>query len=146
MTNSFSKSEIDSHNERLEAYAADKAQWLRAHPTNSERQMKEFLTNQGIKFAFKRVFYIRDNKNFIRQYHIVDFFLPDSNTVITMGYKSFSDKNSYDKLQFGVLTKNNLRMRLLHWCPEDFKSYHNMKLLLSIIKPKEKKALSNEGK
>lgn len=132
--NDFSKSEVVSHNERLEAYAKEKAAWLRSHPTETEKLLKDFLKNHGIKFLFKKVIFYRPRNTFMEQYNIADFFIPKKSVIINVGNVSFSRDDKYSMVKYEELCKYCPLVSVIHWSGADFRSYQNMKALLALLK------------
>lgn len=132
--NNFTKSEVVSHNEKLEAYAEEKAAWLRSHPTETEKLLKGFLKDHNIKFLFKKAIFYKSKNTFMEQYNIVDFFIPKKNVIISVGNVSFSRDDKYSTIKYEELCKCYSSISVIHWSGADFKSYQNMKALLVLLK------------
>lgn len=130
----FSKSEVVSHNEKLEAYAEEKAAWLRSHPTETEKLLKDFLKNQDIKFLFKKAIFYKPRNTSMEQYNIADFFISKKNVIISVGNTSFSRDDKYSIVKYEELCKCYPSVSVIHWSGADFRSYQNMKALLALLK------------
>lgn len=130
----FSKSKVVSHNERLEAYAEEKAAWLRSHPTETEKLLKDFLKEHSIKFLFKKAMFYKPMNTSMEQYNIADFFIPKKNTIINVGNVSFSRDDKYSIVKYEEFCKRYPSVSVIHWSGADFRSYQNMKALLALLK------------
>lgn len=129
----FNKTETDNHNNRLEAYAKEKSLWLKEHPTDLEKQMKEFLESHNIKYNFKKPLFYAPRGQYMKRFVIADFFIPSEQIIIDIGYTSFSKEDKYSSVKFEELCKKCLYLTVLHWSASDFKSYQNMKTLLALL-------------
>lgn len=64
------------------AEAVKYAEELRMNTTREERRLYNVLKIYGIPFEFQKPFYIKGDRTFIKKFYIVDFYLPDIDTII----------------------------------------------------------------
>ena len=72
---------------KMVAQAIERADKMRNNPSWLEKIMIQFLDDRHVKYHSQRVFYIRDNKDKIKYYYIVDFYIPDKNLIVEVDGK-----------------------------------------------------------
>lgn len=118
------------HNEKLEAYAEEKASWLRTQKSRTEEELIKLFKEKGINFKFKKIVYNRSSGGFIKQFFIIDFYIPSSNLVIETTYGQGGSSTGLRKY---TICKNIPNVRFLYWRYDDFLKEDRLQLLNSYL-------------
>lgn len=122
------------HNSNVRKNAELHANEMKSDPTWLEKQMIEFLHNHKISFEFQKIFYIRSSGGFIKQYYIVDFYIPKKHIALETDGKFHRMQTELDNLRTKTIQRHYPKVTVVRWASEDFHSPANMKKLLDILK------------
>lgn len=124
----------EPHNTNMRNSAEKFANRMRINPSHLERDMMEFLDNHNIKYNFQKIYYIKSKGGFIKQYFIVDFYIPSKKIILETDGKFHKEQRKYDNLRSKMIQMNYPKVTIVRWNYSDFHSVTNMKKLLSILK------------
>lgn len=124
------------HNENMVKNAEGNAKYKRKHPSELEKKMMEMLDNQGIRYEFQKIIYVKSSGGFIKQYFIVDFYIPQRDVIIELHgassentIKCASEKKATIKRAYPLYT-------VIDWFSMDFSIYIKQKRLINLIRGK----------
>jgi len=129
------------HNQHMVKNAEGNAKANRKNPSELDKKMMDLLSGQGVHYEYQKPVYIKSSGGFIKQYFIVDFWIPARNIIIEIRarkpntpYKYDTDKQKAIKTAYPVYT-------IVEWYGENFSSLVKMKQLISLLKPEIKSCL-----
>lgn len=132
-TNNFTPIPKGPHNEKIMRNAECHANRLKSYPSQLEKQMKEFLTNHGVAFEFQKIMYMKSSGGFIKNYYIVDFYIPSKKIVLEVDGSFHREQVKYDDFRTADIQRHYPGTLVVRWAYSDFKSYSSMKKLLEIL-------------
>lgn len=122
------------HNDNVKKSAEKYAKYMRENPSELEGQMMDFLSKHNIDFIFQKIFYIKSSGGFIKQYYIVDFYIPNKHIILEVDGKFHDSQRELDSSRSTNIQKHYPNAIIIRWNYKDFHSYTNMKKLLEFLK------------
>lgn len=101
----------------------------RKAPSPLEKAMIEFLNNHHIKYEFQKPYYIY-KEGVIKQFFIVDFYIPSKNIIIETDGKYQDNQLDYDDYRSKLIKKQYPEINIVRWRFKDFHSVESMEWLL----------------
>jgi very-short-patch-repair endonuclease len=95
--------------------------------TESEKVFKALLKASNIKYEFQKIFWVKvKSKNVKKKFYIVDFYLPELETVIEIDgeYHDEVKQQKQDKFRTSVLLRNGI-LKVFRFSNEDVLNNHN---------------------
>lgn len=123
----------EPHNSNMRKSAEKYAGEMRANPSPLEKAMMDFLKSYNIKYNFQKIYYIRSKGGFIKQYYIVDFYIPSKKIILETDGKFHREQADYDRTRSYIIQKNYPKVTIVRWNSSDFHSVTNMRKLLEIL-------------
>lgn len=120
---------IIKHNSSVNNTAIGFANSMKENPSELEKRMKDFLDNKGIIYDFQKVFTITDKTGKIKQFFIVDFYIPSKNLVIETDGKFHEKQEDYDEIRTQILQHFYPNIKVIRWRWHDFESLKKLKEL-----------------
>lgn len=131
MSSKFTPIPTGPHNERLEAYAEEKAAWMKSHKTQADVQLISLFKDLDVDYIFKKIIYNRSSGGFIKNYYIVDFYLPKQKLIIETSYIGMS---SIEQFKRKAISKMIPGVSFLQWRHDDFSSHVKVEQLKNQLK------------
>lgn len=122
------------HNSNTIKNAEGKAKYNRKNPSELDRKMMDLLNSQNIRYEFQKVIYIKSSGGFIKQYYIVDFYIPSRDIIIDVRAKKPDVPYPYGVEKKRIIKKAYPLYTVLEWYGYQFGSVENMKQLVSLLK------------
>jgi len=95
--------------------------------TESEKVFKALLKSSNIKYEFQKIFWVKvKSKSIKKKFYIVDFYLPELETVIEIDgeYHDEVKQQKQDKFRTSVLLRNGI-LKVFRFSNEDTLNNHN---------------------
>jgi very-short-patch-repair endonuclease len=121
------------HNKNMVSSAEGNAKYARKHPSELEKKMKDLLDGSRIQYEFQKVIYIKSFGGFIKQYFIVDFFIPSRDIIIEVHGKPSEEQQKYASERKKAIKKAYPLYAIVDWYRADFNSYTKMKKLVDFL-------------
>ena len=125
---------LEPHNTNIRKSAEKYAKAMRNKPSWLEKQMIDFLKYQDIKYQFQKIIYIKSGAGYIKYYYIVDFFFPQKNIILEVDGAFHKNQEEFDEFRTKDIQKYYPKYTVIRWDNKDFRSYSNMKKLISLLK------------
>ena len=122
------------HNESVMKNAEGNAKYKRKHSSEEERKMMELLDGQNVRYEFQKIVYIKSSGGFIKQYFIVDFFIPSRDVVIEMHGVPSKETLRFAGEKRAAIKKAYPLYTMIDWFSGDFSAYNKVKNLVSLLK------------
>lgn len=130
MHNSIRKRDIG--NAKMREVAEKYAAKARKHPSFLEKLMREFLDNHHVRYDFQKPCCIYD-KGVIKQFFIVDFYIPSKKLIIETDGKYHDSQLEYDDYRTKMIRKQHPSVEIIRWRFKDFHSPQRMRELLKKV-------------
>ena len=122
------------HNKAVRNNAEGHAYNMRKNPSWLEKKMIELLDGWGIVYEFQKIFYMRSSGGFIKNYYIVDFYIPKKKIILEVDGKFHKEQAAFDEFRTRDIQKHYPKVRVVRWDSRDFHIYHNCKKLKELLK------------
>ena len=128
------RDEVDKHNKVLRESAKDFVAQMQQEPSELEKKMQGFLSDQCVEYEFQKPLYIKKKNGRIRKFYIADFYIPSKSLIIETDGKFHDEQIKEDNKRTKEITKYYQNMKVIRWRWHDFESYNKMKELIAILK------------
>lgn len=133
-TDNFIPIPKEPHNTNIRRNAKSHALDMKRNPSYLEKQMQEFLDNHSIGYEFQKIFYMKSKGGFIKNYYIVDFYIPKHKVIIETDGKFHKEQADFDAFRTKDIQKHYPGVRVIRWSSADFRSYIKMKQLVGLLR------------
>lgn len=124
----------EENNERITDSAEIHAWEMRRNPSFLEKMMKEFLDNHGINYEFQKIFYIAGKNNYITQYFIVDFYIPNKKLILEVDGKFHKEQAKQDNKRTLLIKEHYRKTKVIRFTYKDMMNSKKLSELLKRLK------------
>jgi very-short-patch-repair endonuclease len=123
----------EPHNTNIMANAEKHATEMRKHPSWLESKMKDLLDSWNVNYEFQKIFYMKSKGGFIKNYYIVDFFIPKKNIALEIDGKFHQMQTKFDNFRTTDIKKHYPKVEVIRWVNSDFTCYPSLKKLRQLL-------------
>lgn len=122
------------NNDSMIRSAEKHAHSMRINPSYLEKLMMKFLKCHHVGYDFQKIFYIKDRYQNIKQYYIVDFYIPNKNLIIEVDGNFHKEQEEYDELRTKEIQKHYRKIKMFRFRYKDFRIPKKLMELLNRLK------------
>lgn len=123
----------EPHNTHMRNRAREFASRNTSNPSWLEKEVMKVLDSWNVKYRFQQIFYMKSKGGFIKNYYIVDFYIPDKHIVLEADGKFHKDQVEYDDFRTKDIQKHYPSITVVRVETRDLYSYASLKKLRELL-------------